>query len=142
MARQERGKKGIVLLIVLSIVLVTAILANVVLNLITSQSRLTHHQISRIQSYYAASAGKNYALEMLRIGNAAGGYDVGKDCTESSPCIMSFAAGDFRPASIVDNEVSIIIRPPQDANPLWPCYNPPGNSACVSITATYTYTES
>lgn len=55
---------------VLSTIFIVVILANVVLTLITSQSRLTHHQVSRIQAYYAAQAGMNYAIEMLRLGDA------------------------------------------------------------------------
>ncbi len=135
-------KKGVVLLIVLGTLLVVASLATVILSLILSHSRLTHHQTSRIQAYYAAMAGVNYALEKLRIGHAAGGYDIDIDCTAGSPCIMSFADGDFNPSILVNptNGVTITIRQPQSTNPLNPCYNPPGNSACVSTTATYTYT--
>lgn len=54
--------------IVLATLMIVIVLANVMLNIMSSQSRLTHHQVSRIQAYYAAQAGMNYALEMLRIG--------------------------------------------------------------------------
>lgn len=60
--------KGVVLFIVLSIILVVVALANVILVLIASQSRLTQHQVGRIQASYAAQAGMNYAIEMLRTG--------------------------------------------------------------------------
>lgn len=53
---------------VLSILVVTVILANIILAIISSQSRLTHHQVSRIQAYYAAQAGMNLAMEQLRTG--------------------------------------------------------------------------
>ena len=122
--------KGVVLLMVLSTIFIVVILANVVLTLITSQSRLTHHQVSRIQAYYAAQAGMNYALEQLRLGNWSAGN------TYSVP----FAADDFKPASIVGNTVSIAINQPQNTDSSQPCYNPPGNTACVSATASYTYT--
>ena len=63
------NNKGIVLLIVLATLLVVTILGNIILNTVLSQSRLTHHQISRIRAYYATQAGMNYAIEMLRLGN-------------------------------------------------------------------------
>lgn len=66
--------KGVILLIVLSTILVVVALANVILMLVSSQSRLTHHQVGRIQAYYAAQAGINYAIEMLRLGPALGGW--------------------------------------------------------------------
>ena len=124
-------KKGVVLFIVLGMLLVVASLATVILSLILSHSRLTHHQTSRIQAYYASMAGINYGLEKLRTGSwTAGTYT------------MTFADGDFKPSILVNptNRVTITIRQPQSTNPLNPCYNPPGNSACVSTTATYTYT--
>lgn len=62
------AKKGVALFIVLGTILIVVILANVVLNIILSQSRLTHHQVSRIRAYYAGLAGMNFALEQLRTG--------------------------------------------------------------------------
>ncbi|MDD5129339.1 MAG: hypothetical protein PHO40_06805 [Candidatus Omnitrophica bacterium] len=61
--------KGVVLFIVLGTIIVVLTLSTVILRIILSQSRLTHHQISRIQAQYAAKAGVNYALEMLRTNN-------------------------------------------------------------------------
>jgi Tfp pilus assembly protein PilX len=61
-------KKGIVLIIVLATFFIVVLLANVILALISSQSRLTHHGVSRIQAYYAAMAGINLAYENLRTG--------------------------------------------------------------------------
>jgi len=124
-------KKGVVLLIVLGTLLVVVSLATVILSLILSHARLTYHQTSRIQAYYAAMAGVNYALEQLRTKNwTAGTYP------------LTFAGGDFKPSILVNptNGVTITISQPQSTNPLNPCYNSPGNSACVSATATYTYT--
>jgi len=53
---------------VLGTIIIVAILITVILSIISSQSRITQHQVSRIQAYYAAQAGMNYALEMLRTG--------------------------------------------------------------------------
>ena len=61
-------KKGVVLLIVLGTLLVVVSLAIAILSLILSHARLTHHQTSRIQAYYAALAGMNLARENLRNG--------------------------------------------------------------------------
>lgn len=130
-------KKGLALFFVLSMLLITVILANVVLSLILNQSRFTHHKISRIQAYYAAQAGVNYALEQLRTG----AWVAGVTCPVDSPCTLTFAANDFRPASIVGNSVTIIIKP-IGANPA-----PEGSGnalagvAPVIVTATYTYTN-
>lgn len=63
-------KKGVVLLIVLGTILLVVILANIILSTMSSQSRLTHHQVSRIQAYYAAMAGINYAFESIRLNDA------------------------------------------------------------------------
>jgi hypothetical protein len=127
-SKQKQDKKGVVLLIVIGTVFVVIFLANVVLSIITSHSRLTHHQVSRIQAYYASMAGINYALEQLRTGI----WIAGTDCP-SPGCQVPFddLTNDFRPPSI--NSVSVIIRASGSAG----C---PGNSACVSATADYAYT--
>ena len=129
-SKQKQDKKGIVLLIVIGTVFIVIFLANVVLSIITSQSRLTHHQVSRIQAHYAAMAGVNYALEQLRTGT----WKAGTDCTPATipACSPQLdLSNDFKPASI--KSVSIVIR--QSASP-----GCPGNSACVSATTDYTYT--
>jgi len=64
-----KSRRGITLILILAVILVVVWLANIALVLISSQSRFTHHQISRIQTFYAAQAGINYALERLRLGD-------------------------------------------------------------------------
>jgi Tfp pilus assembly protein PilX len=70
-------EKGIVLLIVLAAIFIVILLGNIVLGIVASQSRLTHHNVSRIRAYYACQAAMNYTLEALRAGtwvpNTAGG---------------------------------------------------------------------
>ncbi len=136
-------KKGVALLIVLGTLLVVVSLATVILSLILSHARLTHHQTSRIQAYYADMAGTNYALEQLRTGTWVPGTSCpAPECSIASPtsctCTRSFDDGDFRPASIVGNSVSIIIRRADSAE----CSSPPApaGGACVSANANYTYT--
>jgi len=63
-----KSRRGITLILILAVILVVVWLANIALVLISSQSRFTHHQVSRIQAFYAAQAGINYALEKLRTG--------------------------------------------------------------------------
>jgi len=71
------NKKGIILYLVLGTIMIVVVLANIVLTVILSQSRLTHHQVSRIQAYYAGLAGMNYAFEQLRLGNwQTGTYEL------------------------------------------------------------------
>lgn len=75
-------KKGIALFLVLTTILTVIVLSGVVMAIILSQSRLTQHQLSRTKAHYAAQAGLNYTLEMLRLGtwvpNPAGPSAVNK----------------------------------------------------------------
>ncbi|MDP2044012.1 MAG: hypothetical protein Q8K15_02445, partial [Candidatus Omnitrophota bacterium] len=88
--RIMRDSKGVVLFIVLGLILVVVVLAAVILSIISSQSRLTHHQVSRIKAYYAGKGMMNYASDMLRKGNwvpnASGGankYACHRNCIDS-----------------------------------------------------------
>jgi len=52
-------------------------MANIALVIITSQIRLAHHQISRIQAIFAAQAGINYAMAQLSTGTwGTGSYTI------------------------------------------------------------------
>jgi Tfp pilus assembly protein PilX len=61
------SRRGVALYLVLAILLVVTILTSAILTLISSQTKLSNHQIRRTQAYYAAQAGINYALEQLRL---------------------------------------------------------------------------
>ncbi len=63
------GKKGMVFYLVLVSIIVALVLASAILNIILSQATFSRHQASRVQAYYAAMAGANYAFEKLRSGN-------------------------------------------------------------------------
>lgn len=120
------------LFIVLGVVLITATLAAAILSLVLSHYRLTHHQTSRIQAYYASMAGVNYALEQLRNGT----WIAGTHCTPATQpaCSPPLDLGtDFKPASV--NSVSIVIKQPGPN-----CSPPIGSSACIDVKAAYTYT--
>ena len=126
----DSNRKGVILFIVLGTIIVVATLSTVILRIILSQTRLTHHQVSRIQAQYAAKAGINYALEMLRTNDpdwpSTGEYTrIMRRSGSSSP--------DFNepslPASIDNVEITV--------------YSPgtgPSNTRKISAKATFTYT--
>lgn len=117
MPKTLAGKKGVVLLIVLATVLVTTVLAGVILSIISNQYNLTHHQVSRIQAYYADLAGMNLAFEKLRTGNwTTGTYSLCK-----SGCTVDDNDIPFR--------VNITISPPNASG-----------IRTVNLTSDYTYT--
>ncbi|MGD9015197.1 MAG: hypothetical protein PVI33_04155 [Candidatus Omnitrophota bacterium] len=71
------NNRGIALILVLSFILAVVIMANIALIIISSQTRFAHHQLSRIQAYYAAQAGINYALQQLRTNSwSTGSYTL------------------------------------------------------------------
>jgi Tfp pilus assembly protein PilX len=68
---RKHASRGVALLVVIVTILVLVILANIIINYMLSQSRLTHHNVSRIQAYYASMAGVNLAYDKLRRNNDA-----------------------------------------------------------------------
>jgi Tfp pilus assembly protein PilX len=71
MSKVTANQKGVIMYMVLVSILMTVILACIILNIISSQARLSHHEVSRVQAYYAAMAGVNFAIEKLRTGSEA-----------------------------------------------------------------------
>ena len=71
MPKPGSAERGVILLIVLGTVLIVIILSGVMLKTVSNQSRLTHHQVSRIKAYYAIKGIMNYAQDMLRKGTWA-----------------------------------------------------------------------
>lgn len=65
------SKRGVALYLVLAVLLVVVILTDLILNIMSSQSKLANHQVRRIQAYYAAQGAINYAFAQLRM-NATG----------------------------------------------------------------------
>lgn len=132
------NKKGIAIFMVLATILIVVVLANVVLAIISNQSRLTRHEVGRIQAYYAAQAGLVYALEMLRNGS----WVYGSDCPNGSPCLIS--DNGFAPY-IVGNQVAVIFCPSGSScnvgTSTVDCRspNPPPNDFCVQSFVNYTY---
>jgi hypothetical protein len=95
-------KKGMILFVVLGVILVVGVLAIVVLRLISSHARLTHHQVTRIQAQYAAKAGIIYALDRLRRNDdvcwgTTGSYDITMRRATAGACVV---LEPYLPASI------------------------------------------
>jgi hypothetical protein len=61
-------KKGAALYMVIASILIALVFSGIILNLVLSQGRFSLHSASRLQAYYAALAGANYASEMFRTG--------------------------------------------------------------------------
>jgi len=109
------SRKGVALFIVLGTIIIVLTFATVILSIIASQARLTHHQVSRIQAYYASMAGVNYATEMLRNGT------------------WSPAVARSEPLSDPDFPISIL-------QPITITIIPTGINNCrIDVTTTYTY---
>ncbi|MFH0790443.1 MAG: hypothetical protein V2A64_02320 [Candidatus Omnitrophota bacterium] len=153
--------KGIALLMVLTTLLVAAILGAILMNFMASQARLTHHQVSRIQAYYAAFAGMNYAYERLRTGTWAAGTNCTclppTNCCGGPPaansCCLATLDPNFAaifPSSVSNVEIYIVQfgTDPGAPSGLPPCQNPPspptgvpaGIDACIHSRAIYNYT--
>jgi len=131
MLKIRYSKKGVVLFIVLGVVLITATLAAVILTIVTSHYRLTHHQSSRIQAYYAAMAGINYALGQLSTGN----WSYPTNCSNTNPCPVSDS--DF--PGTIKGPVNIIFCPPGQlcSGSSARCSPPTGNNFCVNAVVNY-----
>ncbi len=105
--------KGVATLLVLLVILLVILLANIVLMVVSSQFRLTHHQVNRVRAYYAAQAGINYALEMIRISawapnpNQTYNYSLcASGCTVNDPDIPHRVDMRIEPVSNGIREVS------------------------------------
>jgi hypothetical protein len=127
------NKKGIVLYMVLVSILAALVLASSILNIILSQSSFSHHEASRVQAYYAALAGANYALERLRSGNepscwSTSGTYTRKICRSGGTCTD--------PCDPIDDTLPrIISQITIDVGGTGP-----GGTLKISSKATYTYT--
>jgi Tfp pilus assembly protein PilX len=125
------NNKGMILYFTLAILLIAVISAMIILNLMRSQNRLSHHQISRIQAYYAGLAGINYAWENLAIGN----WPLGN---RTVPPWTSPALQNDRGFPHTINSVNITVST-RGTNG---CDAPPDGTVCISTTVNYTYIPS
>lgn len=134
----HKGNKGIVLFIVMMTLLIVVILANIILQLMANQSRLTHHQISRIQAYYAGFGAGNYAFDKIRRNDPdwplpALGHSYPRKLCRVAGSGCDIIEPDL-PVSISDVTITVSSRGVNNCNP-------PGDTPyCITSTATYTYT--
>ena len=137
----KSNRQGVILIIVLGILMIVITLATVILRVISSQSRLTHHQVSRIQAQYAAKAAMVYTLEKLRK-NAAAPWNnadtlfVVEMCRSTGGCTVPVAnriIEDALPLSIEKVVVTI-----EGKNGLG-VYTGPYGTRRVNAKAIYTY---
>jgi len=136
MHRSKSNEKGLAIFMVLGILLVVTVLANVVLTIISSQARFTHHQVSRIKAFYATQAGVNYALEKLRRGEWT--YSPVNSCPKNSPCEIPDA--DLSQTEIIfcpDGDRCAFPPAPDSEAPI--CIPPSGLTFCIRANTTYTY---
>ncbi|MBI4707880.1 MAG: hypothetical protein HY761_08155 [Candidatus Omnitrophica bacterium] len=84
----RNNRQGAALILILGVILIITLLANVILTILSSQARLTHHQINRIRAYYANFAGINLALEKLRTGQWLSGQTWYLGKCSGSQCIQ------------------------------------------------------
>ncbi len=127
-------RRGVILYMVLVSILVAVIIASSILNIILSQSRFTYHETSRVQAYYAAMAGLNYAFDNIRSGTNPSCWYVPSSSSYTHYIYKTGATGcdinDTLPSSIL--QVAVTVSPGTG----------PGNtlpSATLSAKATYTY---
>lgn len=134
--------RSAVLFLVLVVLLIVVILANIMLGIVSSQSRLTHHQVSRIQAYYASMGGMNYALDMLRRGiwvtpSASFPYYTKTICRSAGCDVLE---GEL-PKSIHNVTIEVAYRgnnPSAQSNNCKNCNPPSGVNTCICIVSDYT----
>lgn len=145
--------KGVVLFIVLAVLMIVIILASIILSIMSSQFRLTHHQVSRIQAHYASLAGINLAYDMLsQADNNVGNWPqpatvtpglfytrfLCRTVSSDANCNTADAIIDANiPASI--KVVQVTVTDKTAASPPRPCNPPQDSQICIDATATYTY---
>lgn len=142
----DSDKKGVILFIVLGVIIVTVTLATVILRNISNQSRLTHHNVTRIQAQYASKAGMVLAFDKLRRGDWAqdatainyycinGNVDSGVVCLETIPDTEIHCGDKNTPCNI-----QIAVCPPVITAA--PCDSASiNNTAMIKVKTDYTYT--
>lgn len=143
----DTKKRGVVLFIVLAALMVVIVLANIILSIMSSQSRLTHHEVSRIQAYYASFAGMNLAYDGLRTGNwtmPAVGTSYDTYLCRATTSNVNCASTPVAPAPAVTIDANIpevieMVRIRVAERTAAGCNEPAGSQVCINATATYTF---
>lgn len=124
-------KKGYLLFVVLSTIIIVSLFAGILLSMMVSQGRLTKHVTSRIQAYYAARGALYYAYEKLRTNDPVW---TPADVTVN---FCTFAAGCPGPNNVIDPDIPTSIR--SLTVHVYPPGTGPHNSRRIQITADYTF---
>ena len=127
------NKKGMALLAVLVVLLVVVALANVMLSIMLNQSRLTHHNVSRIRAYYAAMAGIRLAYENLRTKSWAYSSSYCINPTNAACNSLPLLNKVSDPAIPYEVMITIGNAPPGGGGP--------GGTTPISATANYLYQQ-
>ena len=120
------SKRGVILFIVLGTIIVVMGLAIIVLRIIATQSRLTRHQVNRIQAQYAAKAALIFVMDRLRNSDPSWGtgtYHMGPG--------MDIPENDL-PESVTEVEIAVGALGTGSS----------GLGRRITATATYVYTPS
>ncbi len=138
----DNKKRGIALYLVIGTLIIVAILAKVILTVVLSQLQVSRHNVARIQAYYAAQGGMNYAFENLRTGNW-----TWTSCTSAAPCDVTDINLPYPPITTLNASTPAAIQqfrvifcpsgtacPPANVT----CSPPIGYSYCVNISVKYT----
>lgn len=124
-----------VLFIVLAIFFIVILIGNFTMNLISSQSRLTHHNVSRIQAYYAAKGALNFAFEKLRRNDDA--YWPVPLAGAAYTRTMCRSGCDLDDPSLPAALGTVTIRIADQGAAS--CTPPAGSTTCISATAEYSF---
>ncbi|MCM8801481.1 MAG: SurA N-terminal domain-containing protein [Candidatus Omnitrophica bacterium] len=129
----KNNKKAIAMVVILGTIVIVFVLAGAILVMSSSQSRLVHHQVSRIQGYYASMLGVNYAYRQLYTGAwlipPAGGSDAYSICRNAG-----------LGCTLVESNLPHTVSRVNISVTNCSTTSPSGISACISATAIYTYT--
>jgi Tfp pilus assembly protein PilX len=108
-----KGEKGVALFLILSLLMVAAVLAGVIMNITLSHFELTRHKVQRVKAYYAALAGMNLAFEQLRTGAWSGNntYTLcSSGCTVNDADIPYTVTINITKTDSVNNTVNISVN--------------------------------
>lgn len=119
-----KNNKGVALFFVILLIVVESILVGVMLSIIRSNDRNTHHRISRIKALYAAQAAMVFTFQRLYAGNIAS-YSI---CPSNT--LPGCAAAVIDPD--ISNKVDITVGPVNG------CCGPYTNLRTITITTDYT----
>jgi Tfp pilus assembly protein PilX len=104
--QQTAHSKGYLLFVVLSTIIIVSLFASILMTIILSQGRLTKHQTSRIQAYYASMGALYYTYDKLRQRDP----QWTPVATAITANFCKIAAGCPGPPNVIDPDLPATIR--------------------------------